>query len=109
MATLPTAGNVLAVIGQTVLYDGVPWTYVPGIGSGPAFWEQAGGTGTVIQDTHANRATYPAANYPQGTAYYETDRTVIYVVQNVAGVPTWIFFNGTYSAVYADMPALRPR
>ena len=54
----------------------------------------------LIIDTHANRANYPATGYPNGTMYFETDRTVFYIAMN--GV--WKFFTGRYSDLIASIP-----
>ena len=42
-----------------------------------------------VQDTHANRlTTWPSVQYSVGTQFYETDRTVTYVVENATGTVT---------------------
>lgn len=78
------------------------------------FWDFAGvsgaGTGTsgggapsgVIVGTHAERAGYPAGAFPQGTIYYETDRTTFYMV--IAGAWAWVA--GRYSAALSAIPTL---
>lgn len=102
---IPSPLDPLSVLGNYILLNGVPYQFVPGIGAGPNFWQQVGGTTVTIQDTHANRGSYPAANYPKGTIYFETDRTLYYMVQLPDGVtPTWIFFNGTWIDVYVNLP-----
>lgn len=106
---LPLPGDVLDVVGQTILFNGKPWVFVPplsGLASG--YWQQVGGTDQTISDTRANRSTYPAANYPVGSAYFETDTGLIYVVQIPlpSGVPTWVFYNGIWVAPYASLPTL---
>ena len=54
------------------------------------------GTGTIIVDTHANRlAIYNLNSYPVGTLFYETDRTVIYVIINSSGTLVWLFVAGS--------------
>lgn len=104
---IPSSLDPLSVLGQYILLNGVPYQFVPGIGAGPNFWQQVGGTTVTVRDTHANRASYPAANYPKGTIYFETDRTLYYMVQLPDGVtPTWIFFNGTWIDVFANLPTL---
>ena len=50
-------------------------------------------TAALIEDTHAHRANYAASSYVDGTMYYETDRTVYYIVQ--AG--TWVYMQGVMS------------
>ena len=50
-------------------------------------------TAALIEDTHAHRANYAASSYVDGTMYYETDRTVYYIVQ--AGA--WEYMQGVMS------------
>jgi hypothetical protein len=65
----------------------------------------ATGLGVVIEDTHANRlALYPAANSPVGTLFWETDRTVLYILEENAGVLSWEYAAGMYSAAFANRP-----
>lgn len=106
VGALPSPLDPLSVIGQLIDLNGVPYLYVAGLGAGPAFWQQVGSTAVTIRDTHANRASYPAANYPQGTVYLETDRTLYYMVQFPAGVATWVFFQGTWISTYSNLPTL---
>lgn len=43
----------------------------------------------IIQDTHAKRISdFPSTFYPTGTEFWETDRTVLYVCQDVVGTLT---------------------
>ena len=48
----------------------------------------------VITGTHAERAGYPAASYPE-CWYYETDRKLVYLSVAVAGVYGWHYITGT--------------
>ncbi len=65
----------------------------------------ATGLGIVLEDTHANRlALYPAANSPVGTLFWETDRTVLYAVENQSGTLAWKYAAGMYNATYANRP-----
>jgi len=66
----------------------------------------------VLIDTHANRldATnfpqYQATNIAPGTLYFETDRTVFYIVKVIAAVNTWVYAAGEMtsdSATIADI------
>jgi hypothetical protein len=58
-------------------------------------------------DTRANRiANYPAANYPPGTPFVETDSTLIYWVQVVSGSNAWVYLSGTYQRTQAQLAAL---
>ncbi len=107
VTALPTSGP-LVYIGSQVLFNGLPYTYTANpTAGGPAFWKLQVATAAPIYDTHANRTNYPAANYPLGTTYFEIDRTnVTYVVQNVSGVNTWLFYNGIMVDVLANLPTL---
>lgn len=71
------------------------------------------GYGPTINDTHANRIAVDAGNnplYPPGRflnyLFYETDRTVFYLAQLVAGVATWVYVGGTMFATLANIPTL---
>lgn len=71
-------------------------------GSGTAIIPTVPTTSTpqVLYDTHANRiglADHHPTRQPDGALFYETDRKVIYQVQLVAGVPTWVYIAGTMS------------
>lgn len=107
VTVLPTTGP-LVFIGSQVLFNGLPYTYtVNPTAGGPAFWKLQVATAAPIYDTHANRVNYPAANYPLGTTYFEIDRTnVTYVIQDVAGTNTWMFYNGVMVDVLANIPTL---
>ena len=54
----------------------------------------------VIQDSHANRINYPAGQYANGSMYWETDRTVMYMA--FGGV--WIYRWGMYSQALGYVP-----
>jgi hypothetical protein len=79
-----------------------------------ALTRQPGKSGSgllVIEDTHANRLlNYPAANYPVGTLFYETnstqtDRQSLYLVQAFSGVNQWIFVAGLFASALGNRPA----
>lgn len=54
---------------------------------------------SVLRDTSANRATlYPAANYPAGTLFFETDTSFLYIVSDSSGSNQWVAI-GTVSSV----------
>lgn len=58
-----------------------------------------------IEDTHANRlATNPATNYETGQLFYETDRTVTYIVVSTLGTNSWRYQSGTMVAALASIP-----
>lgn len=50
--------------------------------------------------THAARAGFPAAAYPDGSRYYETDRKVSYVVVSAV----WTYASGVMRNTLANMP-----
>ena len=53
-----------------------------------------------VSNTHANRAQISAANYMNGSLYFESDRGVVYIAVN--GV--WHYFVGTYYDLQANLP-----
>lgn len=55
---------------------------------------------TFVSDTHANRSQIPAANYANGTFYFETDRDVVYIAVN----GFWFYFAGIYQDTQAKLP-----
>lgn len=58
---------------------------------------------TILQDTHANRvAGYDPADYDPGALFFETDRTVVYRV-NEAGTD-WVYAFGEMAAAFASVP-----
>lgn len=56
---------------------------------------------SFVSDTHSNRSLIPAANYANGTLFFETDRQIVYIA--VSGV--WFYFTGTVQTVQASLPA----
>lgn len=61
-----------------------------------------GSTAVVLSGTHASRLNTPAANYPLGTLFYETDRRIEYIV---SGSPlVWTYKSGTYATILASIP-----
>ncbi len=107
VTVLPVPPDPLAVIGQVVIFNGVPYIFSADPAGGPVgFWKVATVSSATIFDTHANRASYPAGSYTVGTLYYETDTTVSYVVQNPSGVNQWMYYNGIRIDVLANIPTL---
>lgn len=107
VTALPGPTDPLSVVGQYVIFGGTPYVFAPDPSGGPTgFWKIATVSVTTIFDTHANRASYLAANYPVGALYYETDTTVSYAVQAPGGVKTWMYYNGVRTDVLANIPAL---
>lgn len=94
-------GENLDVVQQGLQADGsapLNLTALPGI---PAQVSQ------ILQDTHANRiALYAAANYPN-SAFYETDRDLLYVSTPSGGTNVWQYVAGvsfgTNAARWADL------
>ena len=58
----------------------------------------ATGSGTAYATTHASRPA--ASSYPNGTLYWETDRTVLYM----ALTGRWVYVAGMMSATQATLP-----
>lgn len=78
----------------------IPVSYIsPGNGGG-----NNNAVPLVIVDTHSNRnAVHPAFSQPIGALYYETDRTVWYVV--VGPSPVWIYAGSEMKCPQASLPA----
>lgn len=55
---------------------------------------------TIVQSTHANRATLTAGSYAQGSIYYETDRQLYYFSISNA----WVYFAGILQVTQANIP-----
>lgn len=55
---------------------------------------------SFISDTHANRDLIPAANYANGTLFFESDRKVLYIAVN----GSWFYFSGVMQATQATLP-----
>jgi hypothetical protein len=94
----------LAVIGQYVIYQGQVYIYTAGIFGGDDYWAVDTTAAPSITDTWANLSLYPAADYDPGTVFVASDRTVSYAVQQPGGVNTWIYYNGIYRDVIANVP-----
>lgn len=63
------------------------------------------GLGIVLEDTHSNRlALYPASSTEVGALFWETDRTVAYIVTETAGARSWDYFSGTMQNTLANRP-----
>lgn len=63
------------------------------------------GLGVVLEDTHSNRLTlHPASSTNVGALFWETDRTVLYVVTETAGVRSWTYAAGMYQSAFASRP-----
>lgn len=55
----------------------------------------------LLNDSHANRASYAANVFANGTTFWETDRTVYYVVVSAA----WKYSTGIMATTQAGLPA----
>lgn len=108
VSALPPSTDPLAVIGQVVIFNGLPFTWTADPAGGPTgYWAQSVSQQTPrLSGTHAARAGFPAANYNVGDLYYETDTTVTYMVQVPAGVKTWLYYNGVRTDLLANIPTL---
>lgn len=54
--------------------------------------------------THAQRLASPASSYSVGTLFFETDRTIVYTVLQVAGGSRWVYEDGIFNAPIASRP-----
>ncbi len=60
----------------------------------------------TLIDTHANRlAIYNPNNYNVGRQFFESDRTVLYVLEVISGSKVWRFVAGAYVSTFANRPA----
>ncbi len=60
----------------------------------------------TLIDTHANRlASYNPNNYNVGRQFFESDRTVLYVLEVISGSKVWRFTAGAYVSTFANRPA----
>lgn len=67
------------------------------------------GNTQILQDTHANRLiNYSPANLPVGTIFFETDRTVYYIVTVVSGSQVWQCLPGGYMKGTIASPDQKP-
>jgi|ERR1035437_3202931 hypothetical protein len=104
VTSLPLSTDPLSVIGTYIIYNSQPYIFTAGLSGPPGYW-QLSVTGTPsIRDTWANLSLYAASSYPVGTVFYATDRTVSYAVQTPGGTKTWIYYNGIYEDVMANIP-----
>ena len=55
---------------------------------------------TYLQNTHAKRLATSAANYPDGTLFYETDRTIYYIARG----KNWVYDHGNYPINQQALP-----
>lgn len=66
-------------------------------------WIVEGEIGVMLADTHANRVSgYLPVNFPIGTTFFETDRTVIYRNNGT----NWIYITGIMRSVFGSEPTL---
>lgn len=61
----------------------------------------------IIQDLHVNRDNlHPAANFPSGSLYFETDadRPLVYINGLVNNAPAWVYKSGVMRGPLANLP-----
>lgn len=89
LTKLPVGGPY-AQPGSLVSVNGVLYGYTTGPNTAQLPYVQP-----FLSGTHAQRlANFPAANYPPGMVFFETDRSVFYVVELIVTVPTWVYAAG---------------
>lgn len=65
--------------GELVYFNQIVWRFNGLRSVAPGRWEVLTTAAVMLQDTHANRvANFPAADFPVGTLFWETDRAVLY-------------------------------
>lgn len=103
VSSLPVYNSPLAQGGSLVIFNGLLYYYnqanLPGV------WTTVASSGILAQGTHAARITTPytpPTNYPDGSLFYETDRTLLYVTRG--GV--WHYLEGVFSTSYASIAGL---
>lgn len=91
--------------GALISYNGVVYWFDGR--TEPGRWRALGAAAVFLSDTHANRlANYPASDYPIGTVFWETDRTVLYENQGIYGASNWVYILGTMHGVQAAIAGL---
>lgn len=99
-------GDKVAILDASYYYPLV-YTYTPPLsGAGAGWWNLDVVEAPAIQDTFANLGSYSASSYRVGTVFNATDRKISYGVQipNPAGVKTWVYYNGIFEDVLANIP-----
>lgn len=81
----------LSADGQTVSWQWIQWF------NGVALSKNVA---SFVTGTHSQRQIIPAANYADGTLFFETDRQIVYIA--VSGA--WFYFTGTIQTVQASLP-----
>lgn len=67
----------------------------------------AGGGGTVLVGTHADRLAIDASTVGIGTVFFETDRTVFYIAVDAgSGLHKWVYASGVFSSTLSGIPTL---
>lgn len=91
--------------GALVSYNGVVYWFDGR--TEPGRWRALGAAAVFLSDTHANRlANFPASDYPIGTVFWETDRTVLYENQGTYGASNWVYILGTMRGAQAAIAGL---
>ena len=107
VTSLPVPPDPLAVVGQYVTFNGQQYIFTaPLTGAGDGYWSRSAVNFVTIRDTMANLVLYNAADYAPGSLFTATDWLVSYAVQvpSPTNVPTWVYYNGVYSDVIANLP-----
>lgn len=74
-------------------------------GSHPLIQQGSSGASAPIEDTHAARlAVNSPSLYDVGQLFYETDRTVVYIVTTTTGTKEWTYISGTMYAAIGNRP-----
>lgn len=85
----PSAGQLQIQNGQLFFFDNT---------TSPGQWRPVTAVGTMIIDTFVNLTNYDPTTYPVGTMFWASDNTVLYTIQVVSLVNTWVYILGTDSA-----------
>lgn len=63
-------------------------------------------SGAVLIGTTAEMATTDPAGLSEGTLFWQTDRTVMYMVRDTGSGNVWTYILGTYRALLSSLPTL---
>lgn len=103
VSVLPGPSDPLSVIGQQIIYNGAPYVFKAGLVSG-GYWSIDVTGSPAIRDTFANLSLYNPFDYAVGTVFFATDWLVSYAVQNTDIGLQWVYYNGVYQDVIANIP-----
>lgn len=103
VSALPAYNNPLAQDGALVRFNGLLYFFDQSVD--PGVWKPVAGVGVFLVGTHAQRisATYtPPTFYPNGSIFYETDRTLLYISNG----GFWEYLSGVFDITFAAIAAL---